>query len=216
MSSKAHRSDSIKNEVKIILLGNCQVGKSSLIIKFIDNKFSFNYISTIGLDFKQKKVTLPSGEIIRVKIFDTAGQERFHSISTSYIKNADAIVLVYDITSQNSFDSVEKWVTNIYNTHGNKVPMTLIGNKSDLEEERKIKTDVGKNKAEEIGIKFYETSCKEGINVNEAFLDLVQQVYTKRNETKNNEDILINEYVNNDENFDLEKNDNDAKSFACC
>ena len=100
-------------EIKLLTLGDTSVGKSSFIIKFIDDKFSYNYIATMGLDFKQKIIELDNGELVKLRIFDTAGQERFKSISINFIKKADGILLLYDVTNRSSFESVNKWVESI-------------------------------------------------------------------------------------------------------
>ena len=163
------------NEIKIITLGNGQVGKTSIIIRFIENKFSFNYLSTIGLDFKSKKILLPNGTEVKIRVFDTAGQDRFRSIAASYIKKADGVLLVYDITNQGSFDSVGKWINDIKETKGDKMPIVLIGNKMDLTD-RVINKEMGEEKASCFNIPFFETSCKTGENVEKAFYNLIEQI----------------------------------------
>ena len=187
----AKNTDKYKiDEVKIITLGDGQVGKSSLIIQFIENKFSFTYLSTIGLDFKQKKVTLPNNKEVKIRIFDTAGQERFKSIAVNYIKKADGVLLVYDITSQESFNSVGKWINDIKEAMGDKVCMILVGNKIDLPK-RVITKEMGEEKAKDFNIHFFETSCKTGENVEKAFFDLAEQILIKTNGKEENNIKLV-------------------------
>ena len=187
----AKNTDKYKiDEVKIITLGDGQVGKSSLIIQFIENKFSFTYLSTIGLDFKQKTVTLPNNKEVKIRIFDTAGQERFKSIAVNYIKKADGVLLVYDITSQESFNSVGKWINDIKEAMGDKVCMILVGNKIDLPK-RVITKEMGEEKAKDFNIHFFETSCKTGENVEKAFFDLAEQILIKTNGKEENNIKLV-------------------------
>ena len=166
--------------VNLITLGDGRVGKTSIIHRYIDNSFSQNYLSTIGIDSKFKKVKLINGEEIRVKILDTAGQERFQSIAANYVKKAQGILFVYDITRENSFKNLEKWITNLSDITNDK-PCLLIGNKSDMDEERTVMKEDGMEFAKKFKNEthFYETSCKTGDNVEEAVNDLVNQIYSK-------------------------------------
>ena len=168
-------------EAKIITLGDGQVGKSSLIVRYVDNSFSTNYLSTIGVDSKYKKIKL-NGEEIKVKIFDTAGQERFRSITSDYIRKANGMLLVYDITHKPSYDNIEKWIISLKDETDQKmIPAVLIGNKKDLAEERVINENQGKELAKKLELEehFYETSCSTGENVQKAFSDLIEQIYNK-------------------------------------
>ena len=166
-------------ELKILTLGDTSVGKSSFIVKFIENTFSYDYLATMGLDFKQKEIKLKSGEKILLRIFDTAGQERFKSISLNFIKKANGIVLLYDISKRESFESVNKWIKSINDVAEEKISIVLVGNKCDLEEDRKVTKEEGKKKAEEFQIPFYESSCKDGINIYEVFERLSEEILKK-------------------------------------
>ena len=194
-------------ELKLLTLGDTSVGKSSFIIKFIDNRFSINYIATLGFDFKQKKITI-NDETIRLKIFDTAGQERFKSISLNIIKKANGVLLLYDIGNRDSFESVSNWIKSIKEIGQEKVCIILIGNKCDLsEEKRKVSKEEGIDKANEYNIPFFETSCKEGININEAFMKLSEEILKK-----NGSNIVAKGEKLNKEKV---KKDNE-KSKNCC
>ena len=189
-----------KFEVHLITLGDSAVGKTSLIGRYIDNYFSNNYIGTFGLDsqFKKKKI---NDEEINVKITDTAGQERYQSIAANYIKKANGILLVYDITSKDSFENVNKWAGEIKEKSEDSKPIILIGNKLDLEDKRVITKEQGQEFAKKYcdgGINFYETSCKTGENVNEAIDDLVNQVYDRyaKNNLNEGNNINLNEKQN--------------------
>ena len=170
-------------EIKIMTLGNSSVGKTSIILKYIDNEFSVNYLSTLGIDFKQKKIKLKDGKEVNLRIFDTAGQEKFKSGSVGFIKKTDGIILMYDISNSESFESTNNWLASIKEFGKEKLPVILVGNKCDLpDDERKISFKEGKDKADEFKTPFYETSCKEGKNINEVFENLIEDILSRRNE----------------------------------
>ena len=195
-------------EAHIVTLGNGQVGKTSIILRYIDDRFSVNYLSTIGIDSKIKKINMPNGEQIKVKISDTAGQERFRSIASNYLKKANGILLVYDITCHESFSDINKWLQEI-NKNENTKPMILIGNKSDLNDKREVPMEEGMAYAKNVAknIPFYETSCKTGENIEKAIMDLVNQIYNKYSGNNINENIEIV----NDKN-----NKNKKEKKKCC
>ena len=179
------------NKINLITLGDGQVGKTSLIFRYIDNVYSSNYLSTIGIDYKFKNEKLSNGEIVNVKLSDTAGQERFRSIAKNFLMKADGIILVYDITNRLSFNNLENWFNDI-NEKASEKPIILIGNKLDLE--RKVDTEKGIQLAKKFNkeIKFFETSCKTGENVEEAIKYLVEQVYNKnKGKSPSTENIKI-------------------------
>ena len=193
-------------EAHIVTLGNGQVGKTSIILRYIDDRFSANYLSTIGIDSKIKKIKMPNGEQIKVKISDTAGQERFRSIASNYLKKANGILLVYDITCHESFSDINKWLQEINKNESTK-PMVLIGNKSDLEEKREVPKEEGMGYAKNVAknIPFYETSCKTGDNVDKAIMDLVNQIYNKYSSNKKIENIENIEIVKEKDNEDIKE-----------
>ena len=176
MEQKTKRFD-----VRLITLGDSSVGKTCLITRYVDEKFSTSYLATIGLDAKSKIIKRENGDEIKINIFDTAGQERFRSISSNYIRNADGILLVYDITEKDTFEGVKQWVQKLNNENEDNKPILLIGKKIDLEDQRQVNYKEGEELAKTIGdgIKFYETSCKTGENVEEAINDLIKQIYEK-------------------------------------
>ena len=188
-------------EASLITLGDGQVGKTSLIYRYIDDTFTFDYLSTIGIDSKKKIIKLENNEQIKVKIFDTAGQERFRSITSNYIKKANGILLIYSVDNPKSFENIETWYQSISeDDNKNKLPVVLIGNKSDLEEKRQISKETGIDLAEKFGIEnhFYETSCKTGENVEKAINDLVNQIYEKFGSKNNNSSSLKISSQNNE------------------
>ena len=167
------------DEIKVLVLGNSAVGKSSIIVKYIDNKFSLNYMSTLGIDFKQKNIKLKNGKEISLRIFDTAGQERYKSVSFSFIKKADGIILMYDITNKSTFEAINDWIKNISEFGKENLSIVLVGNKCDKSEERAVSIEEGKEKSNEYKIPFFETSCKDGINVQETFDKIIEEILKK-------------------------------------
>ena len=180
-------------DIKVITLGNSEVGKSSFIIKYIDNSFTLYYTATLGIDFKQKKIKLKDGRDVRLRIFDTAGQERYKSVSASFIKKADGVILIYDIGDLESFEAVENWIKSIREIGKDNLPIILVGNKCDLsDDKRMISLKEGQDKANEFNIPFYETSCKEGINIKEVFEKLIDDIIEKGNKNLMGEFKILN------------------------
>jgi small GTP-binding protein len=181
------------NEIKLIVLGNTSVGKSSFILKYIEDKFVLNYIATLGMDFKQKKLKLKNGQEVRLRIYDTAGQERFKSVAISFIKKAEGVILIYDIGNKATFESLEEWIKNIKESGKENLPIILVGNKCDLPpEKRQVELIEGKDKAEEFNLPFFETSCKEGINIKEVFEKIVEDITGKNNLSSGGEFKILN------------------------
>jgi len=166
--------------IKILTLGNSKVGKTSFIYRYTDNLFQFNYVSTQGNDYLTKIVELPNGKKYSVNFFDTAGQERFRAMSFNLIKKCDGILLIYDITDKESFESIPQWMENIQDNKGLDYPIILCGNKIDLENERVISRKEGEELAQKFGITFFETSNKDGKNVEKAAFELINQIIKMR------------------------------------
>ena len=175
----------VRNVVPIGLIGNSSVGKSSLSNVFIGEKYNEDVITTIGIDCFMKDVNHKfKGEKnerkMKVKIWDTAGQEKFRSIGLKYINNCYGIIVVYSVTDENSFNEVDYWIDQIKNSYDiSTYPFILIGNKCDLYNERKVSKEEGEKKAKEYNIKFFETSARNDINVNESFMSLIENVFEK-------------------------------------
>jgi len=158
-------AEDVDYRFKLILLGNIDVGKTSLIIRFADNSWSEEISGEI--DQKSRDMKL-DGKTVRLIITDTAGQERFRTLTSSYYRNADAIIVVYDITDQESFVDVEGHITE-GTRYSQRSEKFLVGNKTDLESERVIKTESGKTLADKHNIMFFETSAKTGAEVDKFF-----------------------------------------------
>lgn len=144
-------------------------------LRFADDAFSDNYISTIGVDFKIQSLKLDNSTI-KLQIWDTAGQERFRTITSSYYRGAHGIIVVYDVTDRETFDNVRHWLEEIDSNSGPNVEKLLVGNKCDLGSKRVVTFDQGKELADSLGISFIETSALSSINVDEAFLQLAKKI----------------------------------------
>ena len=164
---------------KILIIGDSAVGKSSLLLQFSDQTFSDNYVSTIGVDFKIRSVTI-ANQLIKLQIWDTAGQERFQSITANYYHGSQAIALVYDITDRNSFDNLRKWVADVDRLAQKGVCKLIIGNKTDLQEKRVVTHQEGQAFADSLGAPFLETSAKTSQNVQEMFTSMAKAIYLKQ------------------------------------
>ena len=161
---------------KILLLGDSEVGKSCFLMRYADNVFVDNYITTIGLDYKLKYVQLDSGQVIKVQLWDTAGQDRYRTIAKNYYKGSHGILLLYDVTKSSSFENIREWIKDIREEVYEKAIIFLIGNKIDKKDQIKIKTEDAEKLAEEFNIPFFEASAKSGENVDEIFKALYKKI----------------------------------------
>ncbi|CAI7795578.1 unnamed protein product [Closterium sp. NIES-54] len=166
---------------KLLLIGDSGVGKSCLLLRFAvifidrDDSYLESYISTIGVDFKIRTVEL-DGKTIKLQIWDTAGQERFRTITSSYYRGAHGIIVVYDVTDQESFNNVKQWLNEIDRYASENVNKLLVGNKCDLTNKRVVDYQTAKAFADEIGIPFLETSAKNATNVEQAFMTMAAEI----------------------------------------
>ena len=166
---------------KYIIVGDPSVGKSNLLMKFAHNKFTDEYQATIGVEFGAKNIEFDN-QIYRIQIWDTAGQENFRSITRAYYKNSVCAMVVYDITSPDSFQHVQNWIEDIHNQSPKTVLIILVGNKIDLEDKRVISYDEGNELAIKNGMIFAETSAKTGDGIEEIFLKSAKEIVKNMNE----------------------------------
>ncbi|KAM3727390.1 Ras-related protein [Dirofilaria immitis] len=183
--TKKQKSFSILTEIDysftVMLIGDSCCGKTCLLIRFKDDAFlNNNFISTVGIDYRNKLVEVDNAKV-KLQIWDTAGQERFLAITTTYYRDADALLLVYDLTNRQSFINIRNWLTRIKENAKETVLITLIGNKMDLQSSRKVKYEEGKQLAEAYNIAFIETSAKSGENVKETFQEIARKLVKMQN-----------------------------------
>ncbi|KAF3450377.1 hypothetical protein FNV43_RR06457 [Rhamnella rubrinervis] len=175
---------------KLLLIGDSSVGKSCLLLRFADDSYVDSYISTIGVDFKIRTVEL-DGKTVKLQIWDTAGQERFRTITSSYYRGAHGIIIVYDVSEMESFNNVKQWLNEIDRYANDNVCKLLVGNKCDLVESKVVDTQVAKAFADELGIPFLETSAKDSINVEQAFLTMAAEIKKKPIKLKRESDLIF-------------------------
>ena len=161
---------------KIVLIGDSSVGKTNILSKYILDEYDPDTQATIGVELSTKNYTFDNNEV-KVQIWDTAGQEKYRSITSSYYKGAHGCLLVYDITRKVTFENIDKWLAEIKLSSNNEINMILIGNKCDLEDKREVSIEEAQNKAKLLNMAFMETSALNGTNVEKAFNELVNNVY---------------------------------------
>ena len=166
------------NLYKILVLGDTSVGKSCLLLRFCDNSFQEAHLTTIGLDFRLKTINLKDGRKVKIQIWDTAGEDRFRSITRNYYKGAKGILLIFDVTDKETFTHVRDWIERIHEESPEGITICLVGNKIDMNESRVISNEEGKKLADEFKIPSFETSAKSNIGVEEVFTYLVKEVDT--------------------------------------
>ncbi|XP_042346054.1 ras-related protein Rab-25b [Plectropomus leopardus] len=172
-------SDEAYNFVfKVVLIGESGVGKSNLLSRFTKNEFNHDSRTTIGVEFSTRTVQL-SGFTIKAQIWDTAGLERYRAITSAYYRGAVGALLVYDITKHLTYESVERWLKELYDHAEAHIVVMLVGNKTDLESERSVPTEEAKDYAEKHGLLFLETSALESTNVDAAFNNVLAEIHRK-------------------------------------
>jgi small GTP-binding protein len=199
---------------KLVLIGDSFVGKTNIMSKYLKNEFHEDSKATVGVEFGSKKFEIDS-KSIKAQIWDTAGQERYKSITNAYYKGAKGAFVVYDITKKESFESIDKWINDLINSSDKNITILLIGNKCDLEEQRKVTKEEGEEKAKSFKIAFMETSALNGQNLDKAFDLMMKEVYKKCHKEMEEEDDL--EGLDVGEEIQLgKKNEGNNNKKNCC
>ena len=189
---------------KIVLIGDTSVGKSCLLTRFADDQFTDNYVTTIGVDFRFKTMIVMD-KIIKVQVWDTAGEERYRSITNAYYRGAEGILIVFDLTNEESFKSIQNWINEVTVFTGKDVIIICLGNKSDL------KSEISKNTIDEFkkktNLEIFNVSAKTGEGVEEAFKHIIELLIKKNMEKKGINSINLNSNNNNI---------NEKKNESCC
>lgn len=187
------------------MIGDSGVGKTCLLSRYVDDIFDEQANATIGVQYKLKEIEIESSKF-KLQLWDTAGQERFHSIAQSYYRGSDGAVIVFDLTVNESFENVSKWIKDYIDfTDGNQ-NILIVGNKNDLESERKVKTEDAIQFAKSNNVEYIETSAKDGNSVDKAFQLIEKKIYTSKKAS-----LSLGQHVKRE--VDLEK-DNGKK--GCC
>ncbi|XP_046352423.1 ras-related protein Rab-37-like isoform X4 [Haliotis rufescens] len=199
------QSSEFQASCKVMLIGDSGVGKTCLLVRFKDGTFlSGSFISTVGIDFRNKVVDV-EGTKVKLQIWDTAGQERFRSITRAYYRDANALLLLYDVTNKASFDNIRAWLAEINEYAQEDVVIMLLGNKADIAGERVIRREDGERLAREYGVAFMETSAKTGMNVELAFMAVARDLKMKKTRRPNEPKFNVADYV-----------EQEKKNASCC
>ena len=198
---------------KVVLVGDSFVGKTNIMSKYLKNEFHDDSKATVGVEFGSKQFNI-EGHTIKAQIWDTAGQERYKAITSAYYKGAKGAFIVYDITRKNSFESIEKWVSDVTAVADKKITIVLIGNKSDLEDQRQVTKEQGEEKSSKLEIAFLETSALSGENLEKAFEMMINEVYKKcHDEMLAEGDVDI---IEGGEDINLNKKNDASGEKKCC
>lgn len=168
--------------IKILLVGNSAVGKTCMLLRYSDNQFNPDFLSTIGLDFKVKHMTIDE-KPIKLQVWDTAGQEQFRTITQSFLRGADGILLCYDLTNKTSFEQISDWMESIHNCAATTVDIFIVGNKCDLVDKREITEEMIEGMKAKYNCECFETSACTGQGINETF-EKMANVIKKRKDAE--------------------------------
>ena len=197
--------------LKFIILGDSGVGKTNLLLRYVGESFSENYIATLGIDFKMKNIIYNDVKIA-LQIWDTAGQERFRSITKSFLKGTDGIIFMYDISKKDSFLNLKNWIAEIDNSKLPDVKFVICGNKIDLEENREVTEEMKKKLSKEIDSEIIEISAKKGIKIDEPFDMLINKIFNNMNKEQ-----IFRRYANSfSEGSSLSSLNIEKKKKKCC
>ena len=197
--------------LKFIILGDSGVGKTNLLLRYVGESFSENYIATLGIDFKMKNIIYNDLKIA-LQIWDTAGQERFRSITKSFLKGTDGIIFMYDISKKDSFLNLKNWIAEIDNSKLPDVKFVICGNKIDLEENREVTEEMKKKLSKEFETDIIEISAKKGIKIEEPFDMLINKIFNNMNKEQ-----IFRRYANSfSEGSSLSSLNIEKKKKKCC
>ena len=198
---------------KIIIIGDLASGKTNILSKYLTNTFEPNSTPTIGVEMKVKDFKIKE-DLVKAQFWDTAGQEKYDSLTTSYYKGAKGALIVYDITQKSSFDKIESLLKKLRDNSNKNVSVILVGNKCDLEDNREVLKEDGEELAKKLKIQFMEVSAKTGENLDKLFQNLIDEVYEKYN--KEFKSFASIEFMDDNKNINLNTNNNPGKKKKCC
>ena len=214
MTTIADLDDTYDVIYKILLVGDSGVGKTNIMLRYLNKEFNINTKATVGVEFGSKNIIIDK-KVIKGQIWDTAGQERYRAITSGYYKGAHGAFVVYDITLKESFEAVDRWINDLRNNTDERLEIILIGNKSDLEEKRQVTKEEGEEKAKEKEVAFMETSALNCNNIEKAFNEILNKVYLAyKPQEKKNEGGFIESYSK--EVIELNGGVNRVEKESCC
>ena len=201
-------------KLKLIVIGDSGVGKTNIIQRYVTDTFSTDTKATVGVEFFTKSFRV-NNDIVKLEIWDTAGQERYKSITSAYYKGSRGALIVYDISRTATFDDVEKWMAEVKEKVRGSLKMLIIGNKSDLKDERKISIETALDKAKSLNIPLMETSALDSTNIKKAFETLLREMYK---DFKKQKEIEKKDNTNKSEGVKLETENQPIKKEkgGCC
>ena len=200
---------------KVVLLGEGCVGKTSLVLRYIHNKFNDQHLTTIQASFLKKTLNIDNKRV-NLAIWDTAGQERFHALGPIYYRDANGALLVYDITDRSSFDRVQVWVKELKKMLGDNITIVIAGNKIDLERQRVVTVEEGESYARTVGATHFSTSAKLNKGVSELFLHISKEMLKRQDAANGAGGAQVSQRTDGSTLIIGESPEGDAKSGGCC
>lgn len=176
MAGYGDASQKVDYVFKIVLIGDSAVGKSQILARFARNEFSLDSKATIGVEFQTRTMVIEH-KSVKAQIWDTAGQERYRAVTSAYYRGAVGALLVYDITKRQTFEHIPRWLEELRSHADKNIVIMLIGNKTDLEDQRAVATEDAKEFAEKEGLFFLETSALEATNIETAFVTVLTEIF---------------------------------------
>ena len=201
---------------QLLIIGDSSVGKTSILTRYTTGNFKEEYLATVGLDYFSKQ-ELIKNKTIQIKIWDTAGQERYKALTPAYFKNAEGVLVVYDVTAIDSFYNLKFWINSIktnMESKNIKIPIVLMGNKIDLEESREIRKEIAEKYATENNYIYFESSAKTGEGIDKAIRELVDQVINKKNNLDEQKEFRKDSVQIKEDS--IENNNSSNKKRGCC
>lgn len=218
MANAAASDDSQRISFKVVLLGEGAVGKTSLVLRYVENKFNDKHISTLQASFLTKRLNI-AGRRVNLALWDTAGQERFHALGPIYYRDSNGALLVYDITDEDSFKKVKTWVKELRKMLGDDICLRIVGNKTDMDKDRHVSVEEAESYAESVGARHFHTSAKLNKGIEELFLDLSKAMLEKLDEDSKSRPGGINRTTSSRNVVtivDDEAGQNSSRRGGCC
>ena len=202
--------------LKILLIGDTYVGKTSLLLQYIDRECPENHMATIGVEFKDKIVQI-NKKNVKLQVWDTSGQERYRSITKNFYRNADGVMFICDVTKESTFENIKNWlIDSEQNSNNSNFKKILVGNKIDLQKERVIDKEKLENFANKKGMNFYEASAKEGTNVDLIFTELAKLILEDKSDQQIKEEFCHKNRSLSVYSKESEESNNPRKKKGCC